>query len=94
MRRFREIMSVLGRNGLGFIFIKTAITRNAQKELSRPSKGSAPSIPERIRLSCEQLGPTFVKLGQILSTHAHGYYTGERCAGIAEITGSCFAFFL
>ncbi|HBU12311.1 MAG TPA: 2-octaprenylphenol hydroxylase [Clostridiales bacterium] len=68
MRRFREIMSVLGRNGLGFIFIKTAITRNAQKELSRPSKGSAPSIPERIRLSCEQLGPTFVKLGQILST--------------------------
>jgi len=26
------------------------------------------SMGERIRLSCEELGPTFVKMGQILST--------------------------
>ena len=27
-----------------------------------------PSVGERIRRMCEELGPTFVKLGQILST--------------------------
>ncbi|MDL2237902.1 2-octaprenylphenol hydroxylase [Christensenellaceae bacterium OttesenSCG-928-K19] len=68
LKRFREIMSVLGRNGLGFIFVKTAITRNPQKQLNQQTKDGTPSIPERIRISCEQLGPTFVKLGQILST--------------------------
>ncbi len=62
-------MSVFTKNGLGFLFVKTALSRNPQKELSKENNDlNAPSIAERIRISCEQLGPTFVKLGQILST--------------------------
>ncbi len=65
--RFREIMSVLNKNGLGFIFVKTAFSRNPQKELENAASDSGElSLAERIRLSCEQLGPTFVKIGQIL----------------------------
>ncbi len=67
MSRFKEIMSVLNKNGLGFIFVKTAFSRNPQKELENAvSSAGDLSLAERIRLSCEQLGPTFVKIGQIL----------------------------
>ncbi len=60
---------MLMKNGLGFLFVKTAITRNPQKELNRPPREPGmPTVAERIRISCEQLGPTFVKLGQMLST--------------------------
>jgi ubiquinone biosynthesis protein len=69
LKRYREIMSVLTKNGLGFLFVKTALSRNPQKELnSENTKPGTRTIAERIRLSCEQLGPTFVKLGQIVGT--------------------------
>lgn len=67
--RYKEIMSVLTKNGLGFLFVRTALSSNPEKELLRAEQsGMGPSLGERLRLSCEQLGPTFVKIGQILST--------------------------
>lgn len=69
MRRYKEILSVLARNGLGFIVAKIALSRNPQKELSQEEKNTrSKTVAERVRLACEELGPTFVKLGQILST--------------------------
>jgi len=69
MKRYKEIMSVLAKNGLGFVIAKIVMTRNPQKELSKAeSDHYAGSVAERIRMSFEELGPTFVKLGQILST--------------------------
>ncbi len=62
-------MSVLHRNGLGFLFVKTAISMNPQKTLNKRNNAPGqPTIAERVRRACEQLGPTFVKLGQIMST--------------------------
>ncbi len=71
MDRFKEIMSVIRKNGLGFIFVKTALSRNPQKELVKEhqKEGSLP-VAQRVRMCCEELGPTFVKLGQIMSTRA------------------------
>ncbi len=67
LKRYREIMTVLTKNGLGFIFVKTALSRNPQKELHKEHRRSGThTIAERIRISCEQLGPTFIKIGQIL----------------------------
>jgi ubiquinone biosynthesis protein len=58
-KRLAEIAAVLGRFGLD-----TLVAR-----LGRGT-GDAPGTPERARLALEALGPTFVKLGQILATRS------------------------
>ncbi|MGN6743297.1 MAG: ABC1 kinase family protein, partial [Amnibacterium sp.] len=56
-RRYREIVAVLTRHGLGFA-------------LGSPGGrgGHRPTRAVEVRLVLEELGPTFVKLGQLLST--------------------------
>jgi ubiquinone biosynthesis protein len=56
--RSREIVSTLSRHGLGFL-----VGRVHQHE-------GSPTPPEHVRLALEELGPTFVKLGQVLSTRS------------------------
>ena len=70
-RRYQEIISVLNRNGLGFLFVRAALSPNPVRTLEKiDSREHGPSIGERICKSCEELGPTFVKIGQILSTRS------------------------
>ncbi len=61
-------MSAFNRNGRGFLFVKSTLSKNPQKIFEQEQKHNMPSVGERIRRMCEELGPTFVKLGQILST--------------------------
>lgn len=42
--------------------------RSRKKERAEGTAGPLLSVPERLRLAFEELGPTFVKLGQVLST--------------------------
>lgn len=58
-KRLAEITAVLGRFGLDSL-------------IARLGRGGedAPGTPERARLALEALGPTFVKLGQILATRS------------------------
>ncbi|KKI50337.1 ABC1 kinase family protein [Christensenella hongkongensis] len=53
---------------MGFLFVKSTLSKNPQKIFEQEQKHNLPSVGERIRKMCEELGPTFVKLGQILST--------------------------
>ena len=50
------------------MFVKSTLSKNPQKIFESEQKHNLPSVGERIRTMCEELGPTFVKLGQILST--------------------------
>ena len=73
IRRFHKIVAILIKYGFGglvkelklFPFLasleRVLFFRRTKKELS---------IPERIRLVLEGLGPTFIKLGQVASTRA------------------------
>ncbi len=70
LKRYRKIVMVLARHGFGSIFVNLQIDRY----LSLPSrilKQSArpPTLTpaEHLRIALEELGPTFIKLGQILS---------------------------
>ena len=73
VRRYDEILSVLIKYGFGDVVdalkIKQHIEIGWQKISGKqPEQMEKLSRPERVRLTLEELGPTFVKLGQILST--------------------------
>lgn len=70
LKRYREIVSVLARHGFGSFLANLQL----EHRISLPSRllkqvgSSNVSSAEHLRLALEELGPTFVKLGQILST--------------------------
>lgn len=67
--RLRQILTVLAKYGYGHIIQRLGIEES--KFLSHvvpKSTTAAYSHPERLRRALEELGPTFIKLGQILST--------------------------
>jgi len=55
-RRFREIVRILGAYGFGHVINTKFRAEKVKKD------------PENLRLVFEELGPTFIKIGQILST--------------------------
>lgn len=70
--RFREITAVFVKHGFGWFFAQLKLRRELQielegGELTRAAVGSA-DTGKRLVAALTQLGPTFVKLGQILST--------------------------
>jgi ubiquinone biosynthesis protein len=70
--RARHITEVLIRNGLGFLAESLGFKRFMLPWRTRTVEADAQaatlSMPQRVRLTLEQLGPTYIKLGQILST--------------------------
>ncbi|WP_411844224.1 ABC1 kinase family protein [Salinicoccus sp. HZC-1] len=73
IRRYRQIAIAFSKTGFGFIveelgldemvsLPKRILLRQGKNELEEKSRG------ERIRLFLEEMGPTFIKLGQIAST--------------------------
>jgi ubiquinone biosynthesis protein len=72
LNRSRHIVMVFANHGFGSLIDRLGIFKylkmknqsgdNTQSEISRLSVG------ERLRMSLEELGPTFIKLGQIMST--------------------------
>lgn len=66
MKRYKEILSILSKYGFGFISEKVGegipFSKIKSKLVDELSRG------ERITRALEELGPTFIKLGQILST--------------------------
>lgn len=62
--RLREILGVASRFGLGVLLARLGLERGEDGGRAEDAR----SLPERTRLALEALGPTFVKLGQILAT--------------------------
>ena len=72
LNRYREIVTVLFKHGLGEFFDKIHIERYLRfsRTLFRASIRSRQgqhTRAARIRLAAEELGPTFIKLGQLMS---------------------------
>jgi ubiquinone biosynthesis protein len=72
LKRYREIVRVLFRYGFGELLDRMSITRYlriGRRRLVRPVEvAKKHTFYERIRMALEELGPTFVKMGQVMST--------------------------
>lgn len=69
--RYQEIADTLARHGLGFLAGATGVGRwlpAGRRDGGRRLTSPTHTVAARVRLALEELGPTFVKLGQLLST--------------------------
>ena len=70
-KRYREIISVLIRHGSGWLLVELGFGMLLPFHwglLGHPRREDPYSGPEHLRMAFEELGPTFIKLAQILST--------------------------
>ena len=73
LKRFKEILQIISKEGLGYTFDHLGITKRLGQARHRKKPGKNHDLipaASRIRAVLEQLGPAFIKLGQILSTRA------------------------
>ncbi|CEP66958.1 Protein kinase domain [Moorella glycerini] len=65
LHRYRQIVNILARYGFGYLLDQLGL---GELILRRPRQEAHLSAGARLRLALAELGPTFIKLGQILST--------------------------
>jgi len=73
LNRYRHILAVLLKHGFGELVEALKIDQYLEVGLQLISKKKAAreeplSRPQRLRMALEELGPTYIKLGQVLST--------------------------
>lgn len=72
LRRYREVVEVLARHGFGALLHELRLDQGLdlpRRIFRRPPADAEALTPAiRLRLALEELGPTFIKLGQVLST--------------------------
>lgn len=70
-KRLKDVLAILVRNGLGDVVEAIRGERKRRSEVPTLSDaGDRSARPARVRKAIEELGPTFVKLGQVLSTRS------------------------
>lgn len=73
INRYREIATILANQGFGYLIEEMDIASKIpfhDRLRIKASKISSPDLGERIRIVLQELGPTYIKLGQIASTRS------------------------
>ena len=68
VRRLVPILRVLARHGFGHFVHRTGLQHLVPLRYSRRQPGDELTAPRRVRIALQELGPTFIKFGQMLST--------------------------
>lgn len=73
LNRYREVVTILAKHGFGDLLHSLRLDLHIEggwKDMMRRAQADGDARPERVRLALQELGPTFVKAGQYLSTRA------------------------
>jgi len=73
LRRSKEVVTILARHGLGWLVEQAGLGQLLPFErglLGHPVRASPYSQAEHLRMAFGELGATFIKLGQALSTRS------------------------
>jgi ubiquinone biosynthesis protein len=70
IKRFRDISVILAKYGFDEILGRAHLPVHLKAALRKPI-GKVTTSPERLRQALEELGPTFIKFGQTLSTRSY-----------------------
>jgi ubiquinone biosynthesis protein len=70
VRRLVPILRVLARHGFGHFVHRTGLAHLIPLRYSHREPGDELTAPRRVRIALQELGPTFIKFGQMLSTRA------------------------
>ncbi len=70
MSRLAPIVRVLARYGFGSLAYRLSLGSFVPARFRKKNPPDGLSAPKRLRMALEELGPTFIKLGQVLSTRA------------------------
>ncbi len=90
LNRLRRIAQVLTQHGFGHIVTQANLTRFVPVRMLRrtkrvvPADEGASSIGRRLAMVCTDLGPTFIKLGQIMSTRPD-VFPGEVLSELSKL---------
>lgn len=70
INRYREVATVLARNGFGLILEEMGLINliSFSKRILRKEEEDSKTLGQRLRNALEELGPTYIKIGQIAST--------------------------
>lgn len=71
LRRYRQIADVLAKYGFDILVEEVFPGIGRLRGAPKPAEERR-SVYERIRLALEELGPTYIKFGQIMSTRRAG----------------------
>src|ERR1039457_5273943 len=66
--RLRQIVAVFAKHGFHNIAERAKLGQFLLRKITKNEDQENLSVAERVRMSFEELGPTFVKMGQVLST--------------------------
>ena len=69
IKRLNAIVTIIVKHGFGEMFLRTPLGRRFMQETSLSAGGDSHSLPPAVRFRklLENLGPTYIKFGQILS---------------------------
>jgi len=75
LNRYQQILRVLFKYGFGDVIRRLQIDEYLESSLQMINRKPQENLeklsrPERVRMALEELGPTFIKLGQVLSTRS------------------------
>ncbi len=70
LNRLRQITLIAGKYGFADVLERTGLRKKDEQTLEQAESARAASLARRLKLMLTELGPTFVKLGQVMSTRA------------------------